>query len=136
MRDDPPGLVAHSRISSFLKVVGLSTTRTPLDSVQVVVPRTASSLRATIARRRGRRRHQRGVDRRVDVGRDVAAGDAARIAASSASPGTARPSRCGASTVTTRLPVVTSSRSRASTSASVIVGSSSRASASRCSGPV
>ena len=36
--DRPPGLVARNRISSCLKVVGLSTTRTPLDSVHSVSP--------------------------------------------------------------------------------------------------
>ena len=41
--DVPPGLTARNTISSCLNVVGLSTTRTPLDNVHSVIP-TASVL--------------------------------------------------------------------------------------------
>jgi hypothetical protein len=36
--DVPPALIARNTISSCLKVVGLSTTRTPLDSSHSVIP--------------------------------------------------------------------------------------------------
>ena len=36
--DVPPGLTARNRISSCLNVVGLSTTRTPLDNRHSVMP--------------------------------------------------------------------------------------------------
>ena len=109
--DVPPGLKARNRISSCLKVVGLSTTRTPFDSVHSVMP---DGLRSSVFDDRARRRQrleQRPRADRVDVGRQRRRRCRRLItAASFASSGIGTPAFCGALTATTRLRSGTQSR--------------------------
>ena len=68
-REVPPGLTARNRISSCLNVVGLSTTRTPLDICHSVMPNASFVDVVAIVPGAGSGVEQRLRTDRIDVGR-------------------------------------------------------------------
>ena len=125
--DVPPGLKARNRISSCLKVVGSSTTRTPFDSFHSVMPPGLVAVVAIVP--------PLGSGSRSGVALTVstyAVSDPPPefliTAASDASVGTATPAFFGALTAMTRLRSGTQLRARPLMSARVISGMKRRTS--------